>query len=260
MAASESRVRESITRSFFALLYDHIGFLALWSWLRSLPWLALALLFSFLPTERLGTTALLNILSSAALIAILVGPALTGEVYRRAAALSRGDSMPDGRRRYRLLLAWSLIQFALAYLLLLNVTLLRSDEPSAGRFPLMLAAGVSFWLWLVARLWSLYFIPLLVARGEALRPTLGLTLRLFLASPRRLFAHALQRQLFGLLLCVSGLGLIFGLGALLPLQACLAARIALRPLGLDLAPAEGPQSNLPLPEGPGLRKLWRPWE
>ncbi len=252
-------MRESITRSLFALLYDRIGAVLAGSAIRSLPWLGLALLFTFLPPDRIGPEAMLGLLGIATLAAIAIAPLLTGEVYARAAAITRSGEAPRGGRRYPLLLAWSAIQFALAYLLLIDLAMLRAPAPPGGRFVLMLAAGLAFWFWLLARLWSFYFIPLLVARGEPLGPTLRLTARLFLGNPREMLSHMLQRQLLALLLCISGLGLIFGLGGMVPIQSCLATRIALRPLGLDLAPADGPQTNDPLPEGPGLRKLWRPW-
>ena len=251
---------ESITRSFFALVYERVGSLALWSLLRALPWLLLALAISFWPIDPREPSQHFRVLTCAVLLAVAVAPWLTGEIYLRAAALARGGEAPRASRRYPILLCWSLIQFALAYLLALNAVMLRAGDTGVGRFPLMLAIGVAFWLWLLARIWSVYFIPLLVARGEALGPTLRLTLRLLLASPRSLFAQVLMRQALGFLLLISGLGLLFGIGALLPLQACLATRIALRPLGLELSAASGPQENLPLPEGPGLGKLWRPWE
>jgi hypothetical protein len=61
-----------------------------------------------------------------------------------------------------------------------------------------------------------------------------------------------------LLLAVSGVGLLAGLGGLLPLQAALTLREALRPQGLDLAPPGHASENRPL-ELTSPRRLWQPW-
>jgi len=248
-------------RSFFLLAFEHLGPLALLSVLRALPWLVLAAVLTFLPAASLAPALWLLLTGLLVLGGLLCAPWLGGAAQRYAAALARGES-PSLRAQlrapaphFRPLLGWALLQALLA-LLLLQVLL---PWPVAGRGLvawLGLAAGC--WLWALSRLWGYVFLPLLAVRQRDWGPTARLALLLLLKQPGILLPGFAARQGFALLLALSGVGLLAGLGGLLPLQAALTLREALRPQGLDLVPPGASEVNRPL-DLPSPRRLWQPW-
>ena len=252
---------DSSARSFFLLAFEHLGPLALLSLLRALPWIALAAVLTFLPAASLAPALWVVVAGLLVLVGLLCAPWLGGAAHRFAAALARGEpgslraELTTPGRHYRPLLAWALLQALLA-LLLLQVLL---PWPVAGHGLLAwlgLAAGL--WLWALSRLWGFVFLPLLAVRQRELRSTAGLALLLLLERPGILLPGFAVRQGIAALLGVSGVGLLAGLGGLLPLQAALTLREALRPHGLDLVPPGQPEENRPL-ELPSPRGLWQPW-
>ncbi len=253
---------ESVLRSFFHLAYEHLGLLLLVSVLRALPWLLPALLVTFLSPDAIGPRPYAWLIGATILAAVLLAPYLSGGAQHLGASIARGAA-PRWRaglgRRYGILLAWNLVQLLLLAVLLQNLALYLRGSGELHGFALLLSLGAGFWLWALARLWSFHFLPLLIARNDSLRESARLTLLLVLRRPGRVLADFAQRQLLGLLLVLSGLGIFLGLGALPALHAALSARVALRPLGHELAPPGESQENRPLEFAANLRKLWRPW-
>ena len=254
---------ESLLRSFFGLFYEELGSLLIGAVLRALPWALAIGLFFALPA---GGTSLTRIWVPAGLglAAFLVAPYLAGGIYLHCAALAR-DAAPGAwrqgmGRRYRPLLAWGLIQALLGAAIAWNLGHFLTLGPQARGFAEYLALGAGFWLWVLARLFSFRFLPCLLVLDRPLPETLRLTLLTLLSRPGQTLAHFLQRQLVALVLALTGVGLIFGAASLLPLHACLCARLALRAEGLDLSPPGEEQPEIPLPSGQGIRSLWRPWE
>lgn len=251
----------SLVRSLFTLGYERLGALALLSLLRALPWLLLALLLTFVPADSLAPDGWLLLGGGLVLLIVLTAPWLGGAAQRYSAALARGEApalMPllrSGGPNYGALLGWTLLQALLAMLLL--SLLLASELRSRGLLGwLGLASGL--WLWALSRLWGFVFLPLLAVRAQEPRQTARLALLLLLERPGALLRAFAGRQLLGILLALSGVGLVAGLGGLLPLQAALAVRDGLRPHGLDLAPPGTPKANQPL-DLPTFAQLWRPW-
>ncbi|MBN2171346.1 MAG: hypothetical protein JW819_08505 [Candidatus Krumholzibacteriota bacterium] len=259
-------MRESVRRSFFTLAYEHLGTLALFGFLRALPWLLFVLVLTFLPPDLLPRAAWLGLLAGLALLALAAGPWLTGGVYHLATRLARGespawrDARPGFGRRYGVLLAWELLQALLALVLAHNLLLaLRGPVPDPGFGDrLALAAGV--WIWISIRAWGFSFLPLLAGRGLDLRETARETLLLILGEPRHALGQFAVRQMLLLLLVLSGVGIVAGLGSLPALHACLGVRAALRRRGLDLVPPGQAPPTGGLPRDEGWRGFWRPWE
>lgn len=259
-------LRESVRRSFFTLAYEHLGTLALFGFLRALPWLLFVLVLTFLPPDLLPRAAWLGLLAGLALLALAAGPWLTGGVYHLATRLARGespawrDARPGFGRRYGVLLAWELLQALLALVLAHNLLLaLRGPVPDPGFGDrLALAAGV--WIWISIRAWGFSFLPLLAGRGLDLRETARETLLLILGEPRHALGQFAVRQMLLLLLVLSGVGIVAGLGSLPALHACLGVRAALRRRGLDLVPPGQAPPTGGLPRDEGWRGFWRPWE
>jgi hypothetical protein len=248
-------------RSFFLLAFEHLGPLALLSMLRALPWILLAAVITFVPAASLAPALWVLLCGLLVLAGLLSAPWLGGAAQRFAAALARGEQ-PSLREQlatpaphYRPLLVWALLQALLALLLLQALLPWPGSEHGLLAW-LGLATGS--WLWLLARLWGYVFLPLLAVRQRDLRATARLALLLWLGRPGILLPGFAVRQGVGLLLAVSGVGLLAGLGGLLPLQAALTVREALRPQGLDLAPPGHASENRPL-ELPSPRRLWQPW-
>lgn len=248
-------------RSFFLLAFEHLGPLALLSMLRALPWILLAAVITFLPAASLAPALWVLLSGLLVLAGLLSAPWLGGATQRFAAALARGEQ-PSLREQlatpaphYRPLLVWALLQALLALLLLQALLPWPGGEHGLLAW-LGLAAGG--WLWLLARLWGYVFLPLLAVRQRNLRATARLALLLWLGRPGILLPGFAVRQGVACLLALSGVGLLAGLGGLLPLQAALTVREALRPQGLDLAPPGHASENRPL-ELPSPRRLWQPW-
>jgi hypothetical protein len=248
-------------RSFFLLAFEHCGPLALLSLLRALPWLLLLAILTWLPAASLAPVLWVLLSGLLVLAGLLCAPWLSGAAQRFAAALARGESISLRKAlarpgpHYRPLLMWTLLQALLA-LLLLQVLL---AWPAAGHGLLAwlgLAAGL--WLWALSRLWGYVFLPLLAVRQRELRATARLALLLLLERPGLLLPGFAVRQGMALVLAVSGIGLVAGMGGLLPLQAALTLRVALRPHGMDLVPPGQPEVNRPL-DLPSPRRLWQPW-
>lgn len=259
-------MRESVLRSFFTLAYEHLGPLVLLGCLRALPWLLLALALTFLPPDLLPRAAWLGGLAGLALLALAAAPWLTGGAFHLAAALARGES-PGWRgarrgfgRRYATLLAWTLLQ-ALVGLALLHGLLaaLRGTGPGPA-FAERLALAAGLWIWISLRAWGFVFLPLLIGRGLGLRDTARETLILLLGEPRHALGPFAARQALLLVLALSGVGIVAGLGSFPALHACLAARAALRRRGLDLVPPGQAPPPSGLPRAEGWRRFWRPWE
>lgn len=229
--------------------------------LRALPWLLLVAVLTFVPVGRLARDGWLLIGGALVLVIVLTAPWLGGAAQRYSAALARGETpsliglLRSAGPNYIPLLGWTLLQALLVLLLLLLIL-----APPPGERGLLgwlgLAGGL--WLWALSRLWGFVFLPLLAVRGREPRQTARLALLLLLEHPGALLAGFVGRQLLGASLALSGLGLIAGLGGILPLQAALVIRERLRPHGLDLAPPGAPESNHPL-DLPTLGQLWRPW-
>jgi len=259
-------LRESVTRSFFTLAYEHLGTLVLLGALRVLPWLLLALALTFLPPGLLPRPAWLGLLAGLALLALAVGPWLTGGVYHLAARLALGES-PGWRgarsgfgRRYGALLAWELFQALLAVVLAHHLlAALRGPGPGPD-FADRLALAAGAWILISARAWGFSFLPLLAARGLGLRETARETLILILGEPRHALGQFAVRQAVVLLLVLSGVGIVAGLGSLPALHACLSVRAALRRRGRDLVPPGQAPPAGGLPRAEGWRSFWRPWE
>jgi len=254
-------VGPSLARSLFTVGYERLGPLALLSLLRALPWLLLALVLTFVPAARLAPGGWLLLSGALVLCVVLMAPWLGGAAHCYAAALARGESPSLGPLlrspglNYLPLLGWTLVQALLALLLL--PALVASGPGERGWLGWLGLAG-GLWLWALSRLWGFVFLPLLAARGREPRETARLALLLLLERPGALLAAFAGRQLLLLLLALSGLGLIVGLGGWLPLQAALAVRERLRHHGLDLVPAGTPETNRPL-DLPSFAQLWRPW-
>ncbi len=85
---AESRMRESLLRSFFTLFYERLGPLILGAVLRALPWTLIALLLTFLSPTSLGGRYTW-LLGGIALLAFLVAPVMTEAVYLYCADLAR---------------------------------------------------------------------------------------------------------------------------------------------------------------------------
>jgi len=251
----------SLARSLFTLGYERLGALVLLSLLRALPWLLLGLTLTYLPVGSVPPGGWLLLCGALVLLIVLVEPWLGGAAQRFAAALARGGSpglaalLRGVGPSYGTLLGWTLLQALLALLLL--VLLLAPEPGERGRLGgFGLASGL--WLWVLSRLWGFVYVPLVAVREQRPRQAARLALLLLLERPGPLLGAFLGRQLLGILLALSGLGLVAGLGGLLPLQAALALRDALRPHGLELAPAGSPEANQPL-DLPTIGQLWRPW-
>lgn len=258
-------MRDTVARGFFVLAYEHIGRLALLSFLRAAPWLALALTLSFLPLDPDSARRTLTITAGLTLLAIGLAPWTGGAAHLAAARLARGEAAAfracfvDAGRSYPQLLGWTLAQGALGLLALHNLYSYFALAPDARGFMMLLALGAGFWLWILARFWNFVALPLHLARRRGARETTRLGLLLILSAPGPLIRHFLFRQALALLMLITGLGLLLGLGGLLPLQAALTLRESLRPQGLDLVPAGESERNLPLELPEDLRRFWRPW-
>ena len=258
-------MRASLLRSFFLLAYDRVGALLVLATLRATPLLLLALFVTFVPVDGTppgifwgGAVALL-------LAALLLAPWSHGLALRFAGELVRGGDpslrvLAADRRGYAPLLAWALGELLLALLLLPVVLRMLEPEGDPRQLGDWLALMGGLWLWVLSRVWGFVFLPLLLLRERGAAHAARLSLWLLLGSPRRLLPAWLGRQLLGLLLAVSGLGLLVGLGGLLPLHACYWLREALRPLGLELGPPGVGEANRPLEPVSSLRRVWRPWE
>jgi hypothetical protein len=258
-------MRPSLLRSFFLLAYERIGAILVLSTLRAAPWLLLVLFVTFVPLGQTPSVLFWGGAGALLLLALVAAPWSHALALRFAGALARGAesslrALVADRRHYAPLLAWTLGELLLALLLL--PVLLRVLEPDAGPRPLgdWLAFSGGLWLWVLSRVWGFVFLPLLVLRERGAAHAARLALWLLLGSPRRLLPAFLGRQLLALLLAISGLGLLLGLGGLLPLHACFWLREALRPLGLELGPPGAGEANRPLDPVSSLRRVWRPWE
>jgi len=258
-------MRGYVARGFFVLAYEHLGPLVLVSMARSLPWLALALLITFLPLDGTPAATILFSTGGLLLLALLLAPFSSGAAHRLSARMARGEE-PELRACFRSAgqgylprLGWTLGQAVLAFLALYNTWTYFGMESSQRSFPMLLALGAGLWLWILARFWSFCWLPLQSSRGRGAREAAQVALLLVLTDPRRLLSHFLLRQTLALLMLISGLGLFLGLGGLLPLQSALVLRESLRPHGLDLTGPNEAQRNEPLELPDRLPRLWRPW-
>lgn len=251
----------SLARSLFTLGYERLGALALLSLLRALPWLLLGMALTYLPAGSLAPGGWLLLIGALVLLIVLAEPWLGGAAQRFAAALARGESPELGALlrsagpNYGAVLGWTLLQALLALLLLF---LLLAPAPGERGLLGWLGLAGGLWLWTLSRLWGFVFLPLLAVRAREPRQTARLALLLLLVRPGALLGAFTGRQLLGILLALSGLGLVAGLGGLMPLHAALALREGLRPHGLELAPPGTPETNQPL-NLPTAGQLWRPW-
>ena len=258
-------MRGYVARGFFVLAYEHLGRLILLSLARSLPWLLLALLVTFLPPDAATPIVFFGSAGGLLLLALILAPLSAGAAHLAAAALARGEEpslracVRSAGRGYLTRLGWTLAQAVLGFLVLYNTWTYFALESADRSFLMLIALGAGFWLWILARFWGFCWLPLQTARARGPREASQLALLLVLTDPRRLLTHFLFRQALGLLMLISGLGLFLGLGGLLPLQSALVLRESLRPHDLDLTEPGEPQRNEPLELPESLPRLWRPW-
>ena len=115
--------------------------------------------------------------------------------------------------RYRALLAWTWFQALVALLGLYNLMQILSPSSSVPEFFAFLAAALSFWAWLLLRAMNVHLPYLLVEETVPLRKALQQAFLTVISRPGQSMSHMVFRFGLSLLLLISGVGIVLGLGS-----------------------------------------------
>lgn len=206
------------SKSFFRHLYENLGSLLLAGGLRGLAWWPLLIAMSLSEpgsgVSKLYAWKTLGFL----LLALILDPFLAGGAVALARDLAAGGKGGPGAirrglgRRYPALLGWSLLQAAVAGLLLFNLSQLLSRPVALPALLAYLAPALTLWAWLTLRAMNLH-LPGRLAEGHSLGAAMAISLQTVLSRPFRHIHHLIFRFGMTLLILASGLGAVLGLGS-----------------------------------------------
>lgn len=212
-------MRSLASNDFFRKLYAHLGGLITAGALRSLAWLPLLAWLGRGTPE--GSTAGSYVLGALGflLLALSADPFLAGGVMGLAERVAAGrptsprDALAGLGRRYRALLAWTWIQALVALSGSFNLLQLLAPESPVPGFLGLFSTALSLWVWLALRAMNIHLPRLLLAGHLPLRGALLEALLTAMRRPGRSLGQLTFRFGLGLLLAMSGVGLILGLGS-----------------------------------------------
>ncbi len=212
-------MRSFASNDFFRILYAHLGGLIAAGVLRSLAWLPLIFWISWAAPEGsvagsygLGALGFL-------VLALFADPFLAGGALGLSARILEGeaasprDAVAGLGLRYRALLSWTWIQTLLGLIGLYNLLQAFSPASAVPEFLAFLAAALSLWAWMVMRAMNIHLPRLLIMEELPLKEALSRAFLRVVAQPGRSLGQLVFRLGLALLLLVSGIGVILGLGS-----------------------------------------------
>ncbi len=212
-------MRSLASSDFFRILYTHLGGLITAGILRSLAWLPFIFWITWASPEGsvagsygLGALGFL-------VLALFGDPFFAGgamgislRIIRREPASPR-DALAGLGSRYRALLAWTWIQALFALTATYNLLQVLSPESLVPDFLALLATALSIWAWMVLRAMNIHLPRLLIDEDLHLKQGLMQSFLLVLAQPIRSLGQLIFRLGVVLLLIISGVGVLLGLGS-----------------------------------------------
>ncbi len=215
----EYSMRSLASSDFFRILYTHLGGLITAGVLRSLAWLPLIFWITWAsPEGSVAGSYGLGALGFLAL-ALLGDPFLAGganglslRIIRREPASPR-DALAGLGSRYPAMLAWTWIQAVFALLALYNLLQVLSPESLVPEFLALLATALSLWAWMILRAMNIHLPRLLIDEELPLKQGLMQSFLIVLSQPMRSFGQLTFRLGLVLLMILSGVGVVLGLGS-----------------------------------------------
>lgn len=215
----EYSMRSLASNDFFRVLYAHLGGLITAGVLRSLAWLPLLLWISWASPEgsvagSYGFGALGFLVLALFADPFLAGAALglSARILREEAASPR-DALAGLGLRYRALLLWTWIQALLALVGLYNLLQVISPASPVPEFLAFLSSALSLWAWMVLRAMNIHLPRLLIVEDLPLKVAISRAFLRVVAQPGRSLGQLIFRLGLVLLLLLSGIGVILGLGS-----------------------------------------------
>ncbi|MDP6419421.1 MAG: hypothetical protein QGG80_08205, partial [Candidatus Krumholzibacteria bacterium] len=203
---------DSVSSLFFRLLYRNLGSLSLLGLLRSLAWIPLLLWISLRPPSSMTLPSYGITCLGFLLIPLFLDPWIQNAGQQRSLAIARGRPIPGllqgADRNYAKLWLWHFLQFLFLALLLFNTSLLFTAIPG---LLLVIAAELSFWVWLILRGMNLHMPRLLEV--QSFRAAFLESLKLLIARPGAHFLALVFRFGLSLILLASGIGALLWLGS-----------------------------------------------
>ena len=215
----EYSMRSLASSDFFRILYTHLGGLITAGVLRSLAWLPLVFWITWASPE--GSVAGSYGLGALGFLALALfgDPFLAGgamglslRIIRREAASPR-DALAGLGSRYPALLAWTWIQSLFALIALYNLLQVLSPESKVPEFLALLATALSLWALMVLRAMNIHLPRFLLEHELHLKQGLIQSFLIVLSHPMRSFGQLVFRLGWVLLLMLSGVGVLLGLGS-----------------------------------------------